>query len=73
MWYKEALIDGGFWCGQGPNDKDTKKKFKQKPSNEEEYELSRYKPVLRSVIEVRWSALLTPYPRRSSLRRGTYA
>ena len=37
---------------QGPTDKDTKKKFKQKPSNEEEYELSRYKPVLRSVVEV---------------------
>ena len=38
---------------QGPQDKDTKKKFKQKSNDEEEYELSRYKPVLRQVIEVR--------------------
>ena len=27
-------------------------KKRQKPSNEEEYELSRYKPVLRTVLEV---------------------
>ena len=33
-------------------DKDIKKRLKQKPSNEEEYELSRYKPVLRTVLEV---------------------
>ena len=38
---------------QGPADKDTKKKLKQKPSQEEEYDLSRYKPLLRTVIEVR--------------------
>lgn len=37
---------------QGPQDKDTKKRLKQKPSSEEEYELSRYKPLLRTVIEV---------------------
>jgi len=37
---------------QGPADKDTKKKLKQKPSQEEEYDLSRYKPLLRTVIEV---------------------
>ncbi|KAG6812785.1 hypothetical protein H0H92_000557 [Tricholoma furcatifolium] len=33
------------------NDRDTKKKIKQKSSNEEEYELSRYKPALKTVIE----------------------
>jgi syntaxin-binding protein 1 len=37
---------------QSPNDKDTKKRIKQKQSNEEEYELSRYKPLLRTIIEV---------------------
>lgn len=37
---------------QQSGDKDTKKKIRQKPSNEEEYELSRYKPVLRTVLEV---------------------
>lgn len=37
---------------QGINDKDTKKKIKQKPSSEDEYELSRFKPALRTVIEV---------------------
>lgn len=37
---------------QGPGDRDTKKKIKQKSSTEEEYELSRFKPLLRSVLEV---------------------
>lgn len=37
---------------QGINDKDTKKKIKQKPSSEDEYELSRFKPALRTVVEV---------------------
>ena len=37
---------------QGVNDKDTKKKIKQKPCSEDEYELSRFKPALRTVIEV---------------------
>ena len=44
---------------QGPADKDLKRRIKQKRSNEEEYELSRYKPLLRTVIEV--------YPRPSPL------
>ena len=38
---------------QGPGDKDLKRRIKHKQSNEEEYELSRYKPLLRTVIEVR--------------------
>ena len=37
---------------KGPNDKDTKKKIKQKFAGDE-YELSRFKPILRSVLEVR--------------------
>jgi hypothetical protein len=37
---------------QGPNDKDTKKKIKQKVNNDEEYELSRFKPSIRAIIEV---------------------
>jgi hypothetical protein len=36
---------------QKPNDRDTKK-IKQKPKDDE-YELSRFKPLLRTVIEVR--------------------
>ncbi len=36
---------------QGPNDRDIKKKIKQKPKDDE-YELSRFKPLLKTVIEV---------------------
>lgn len=36
---------------QGPSDRDIKKKLKQKPADSE-YELSRYKPLLKTVIEV---------------------
>ncbi|KAI0642273.1 Sec1-like protein [Trametes meyenii] len=46
-----ALLHLGVRISRQSGDKDTKKKLKQKPSNEEEYELSRYKPVLRSVLE----------------------
>ncbi|EKM50683.1 uncharacterized protein PHACADRAFT_264085, partial [Phanerochaete carnosa HHB-10118-sp] len=48
-----ALVHLGIRITRGPNDKDTKKRLKQKQkqSNEEEYELSRYKPLLRTVIE----------------------
>jgi syntaxin-binding protein 1 len=41
-----------MWGPQGPVDKDLKRRIKQKQSSEEEYELSRYKPLLRTVIEV---------------------
>jgi syntaxin-binding protein 1 len=41
---------------QGPGDKDLKRRIKQRQSNEEEYELSRYKPLLRTVIEVRYNS-----------------
>ncbi|KAF8552421.1 Sec1-like protein [Imleria badia] len=46
-----SLSHLGVRITRGPTDKDTKKKLKQKPSQEEEYELSRYKPLLRTVIE----------------------
>lgn len=37
---------------QGPGDKDIKKKLKHKARNEDEYDLSRYKPLLTTVLEV---------------------
>lgn len=45
---------------QNPNDKDTKKRIKQKQSTEEEYELSRFKPALRTIIEVSSTSNLLP-------------
>ncbi|KAF8659882.1 hypothetical protein AX16_001766 [Volvariella volvacea WC 439] len=53
-----ALVHFGLRIGRGANDKDTKKKFKQRPSGEEEYELSRYKPALRLVLEDQASSKL---------------
>ncbi|EJF59045.1 Sec1-like protein [Dichomitus squalens LYAD-421 SS1] len=55
-----ALVHLGVRISRVPGDKDTKKKIKQKPSNEEEYELSRYKPVLRTVLEEHVSNKLDP-------------
>ncbi|KAI0352131.1 Sec1-like protein [Trametes cingulata] len=46
-----ALVHLGVRISRQSGDKDTRRKIKQKPSNEEEYELSRYKPVLRTVLE----------------------
>ncbi|KAI0284481.1 Sec1-like protein [Russula brevipes] len=46
-----ALVHLGVRINRGPADKDLKRRIKQKQSSEEEYELSRYKPLLRSVIE----------------------
>ncbi|KAJ8456753.1 hypothetical protein ONZ51_g11942 [Trametes cubensis] len=46
-----ALVNLGVRISRQSGDKDIKKRLKQKPSNEEEYELSRYKPVLRTVLE----------------------
>ncbi|KAJ3510062.1 hypothetical protein NLJ89_g4885 [Agrocybe chaxingu] len=45
-----ALVHFGVRLTRGPNDKDTKKRIKQKPSGDE-YELSRFKPALKSVLE----------------------
>ncbi|KAF8449020.1 Sec1-like snare protein [Boletus edulis BED1] len=46
-----SLTHLGVRITRGPTDRDTKKKLKQKPSAEEEYDLSRYRPLLRTVIE----------------------
>jgi hypothetical protein len=51
------FIDGYviYWSGvhitQGPNDRDTKKRIKPR-SSEDEYVLSRYNPLLKTVLEV---------------------
>ncbi|TBU47617.1 Sec1-like protein [Dichomitus squalens] len=55
-----ALVHLGVRISRQAGDKATKKKIKQKPSNEEEYELSRYKPVLRTVLEEHVSNKLDP-------------
>jgi hypothetical protein len=54
---KQRVTDSGAWM-QGPGDKDLKKKIKQKPNNDDDYDWSRYKPALRTVIEVTPSRLL---------------
>ncbi|CCM01354.1 uncharacterized protein FIBRA_03404 [Fibroporia radiculosa] len=46
-----ALVHFGVRISRGPGDRDVKKKIKQKTNNEEEYELSRFKPLLRTVLE----------------------
>jgi len=46
-----ALAYLGIRIGRAASDKDTRKKIKQKYQNEEEYELSRFKPLLQSVIQ----------------------
>lgn len=48
---------------QGPGDRDNKKKIKQKPNSDEEYDLSRFKPSLKTVLEVP-CAVLTLFPIR---------
>ncbi|KAJ7211803.1 Sec1-like protein [Mycena haematopus] len=60
-----SLVHMGLRISRGPGDKDKKKLFAQKKSKngEDEYELSRYKPVLRSVLEDHVADNLT---RRSS-------
>lgn len=55
-----ALVHLGVRIGRGPADKDLKRRIKQKLSNEEEYELSRYKPLLRAVVEDQVSGKLDP-------------
>ncbi|KAI0364350.1 Sec1-like protein [Pilatotrama ljubarskyi] len=55
-----ALVYLGVRISRQSGDKDTRRKIKQKPSNEEEYELSRYKPVLRTVLEEHTANKLDP-------------
>jgi syntaxin-binding protein 1 len=47
-----ALLFLGVRISRGPGDRDIKKKLKQKAIQDEEYELSRFKPLLRTVLEV---------------------
>ena len=47
-----SLAHLGVRVTRGPADKDTKKKLKPKPAPDEEYDLSRYKPVLQTVLDV---------------------
>ncbi|EIM86902.1 Sec1-like snare protein [Stereum hirsutum FP-91666 SS1] len=45
-----ALVHLGVRISRGPADKDVKKRLKQKPTEDEEYDLSRFKPLVRTVI-----------------------
>jgi syntaxin-binding protein 1 len=66
-----ALVYLGVRISRGPGDRDVKRKLKAKPSTDEEYELSRYKPLLRTVIEDhnngRLDATLFPYVKDAPL------
>ncbi|KAI0306079.1 Sec1-like snare protein [Multifurca ochricompacta] len=53
-----ALVHLGVRISRGPGDKDLRRRIKQKQANEEEYELSRYKPLIRTVIEDQLSGKL---------------
>ncbi|KAI0339658.1 Sec1-like protein [Trametopsis cervina] len=55
-----ALVHLGIRISRGPADKDIKPRIKQKPSKEEEYELSRYKPLLSTVLEEHVNNRLDP-------------
>jgi syntaxin-binding protein 1 len=60
-----ALVFLGVRISRSAGDRDTKRKLKGRPSQDEEYELSRFKPVLRTVLEDhnngRLDASLFPY------------
>ncbi|KAF8261652.1 Sec1-like snare protein [Lactarius quietus] len=55
-----ALVHLGVRISRGPGDKDLRRRIKQKQSSEDEYELSRYKPLLRTIIEDQVSGKLDP-------------
>ncbi|EGN96657.1 hypothetical protein SERLA73DRAFT_93200 [Serpula lacrymans var. lacrymans S7.3] len=46
-----SLVHLGVRITRGPADKDIKRKLKQKAGGEDEYELSRFKPLLRTVLQ----------------------
>ncbi|KAF9071586.1 Sec1-like protein [Rhodocollybia butyracea] len=46
-----ALTHFGVRISRGPSDKDMKKKLKQKPADDSEYDLSRYKPLIKTILE----------------------
>jgi hypothetical protein len=73
-----ALALLGARISRGPGDRDTRKKLRARPAPDEEYDLSRYKPLLRTVLEVRRGALARPAraahagrARRSTARAGS--
>ncbi|KAL0953723.1 hypothetical protein HGRIS_004913 [Hohenbuehelia grisea] len=55
-----ALVYFGVRITRASGDKDIKKKLKQKPNNDEEYDLSRFKPLLKTVIEDHFANKLDP-------------
>ncbi|KAH9930294.1 Sec1-like protein [Fomitopsis serialis] len=46
-----ALVHFGVRITRGPGDKDTRKRLKHKPNQDDEYELSRFKPMLQTILE----------------------
>ncbi|EIN09586.1 Sec1-like snare protein [Punctularia strigosozonata HHB-11173 SS5] len=46
-----ALVHLGVRISRGPGDRDTKKKLKPNKPTDDEYDLSRFKPLLRTVLE----------------------
>ena len=46
-----ALAYLGSRVTRGPTDKDIRRKLRAKPSQDDEYDLSRFKPLLRTVLE----------------------
>ncbi|PAV20211.1 Sec1-like snare [Pyrrhoderma noxium] len=67
-----GLTHLGVRITRGPADKDIKRKVKSKISSEEEYDLSRYKPVLQTVVDDHISGKLDtsifPYVKDSPLQ-----
>ncbi|TFK51842.1 Sec1-like protein [Heliocybe sulcata] len=53
-----ALLHMGVRISRGPSDKDTRKRIKQKSSTDEEYELSRFRPLMKTVLEEQVSGKL---------------
>ncbi|KAF4610678.1 hypothetical protein D9613_006936 [Agrocybe pediades] len=64
-----ALVHLGVRITRGPTDKDTRKKIKQKSDTADEYELSRFKPALKAVVEDqvhdKLDAAMFPYVKES--------
>ncbi|TFY68838.1 hypothetical protein EVJ58_g779 [Rhodofomes roseus] len=46
-----ALVHFGVRVTRGPGDKDIKKRLRHKPNQDDEYELSRFKPMLQTILE----------------------
>jgi syntaxin-binding protein 1 len=70
-----ALVYLGVRISRGPGDRDLKRKLKTKQSQDEEYDLSRYKPLIRTVLEDHASGKLDdtafPYVKDAPLAGGS--